>query len=579
MQKQKVLGYIKLALIGSVALQTTSPSFADNPPHATVIRASQPVDQGKATTETQPGVEKKTEGSSKTDSEVKSEAPKVDPAAKPVEPAKITTSSPRFDISQGFSQIAEKAVPAVVNVSTTQVIERRGERGVPQFPPGSPFEEFFKEFFDQMERPRRVTSLGSGFIVKSDEGSAFVVTNYHVVADAKEISIFLHDNSELKATIHAVDDRTDIALLKVKTDALPSERRKLPTVEWGDSHKAKVGDWVVAIGNPFGLGSTVTCGIISNRARDIGMRGGNRSRVSEYVDDFMQHDASINMGNSGGPLFNLEGKVVGINTAIFSPSGGNVGIGFAIPSAVASDAVRQLIEFGRTKRGWLGVRIQMVTDDVAESLGLGKARGAIVGKVIPNGPASNAGVEPGDIILEFDGKEIGDKTRLSRVVGEAEVGKKAKLKLWRKGKEMTVDVTLGEFETSADSTPADTSKAEKGTQPSAGVEAIGIRVAEPSAELMQKYDLKEQKGVVVIDLSPDIAAATLLNKGDVILEVNQKEIKTPDDFSKYVNEAKKLGRKNILLLVSRHGEVSFVTVRLESDDEKDKKQEKSPNKK
>lgn len=580
MQEQKVAKFVKLVLAGGVALSVVH-CYAQEHSSVKTVLSSQPSNQGatkdEASKTTSDGVKVSTLAPLK-DSK---EEPKKEEGKGDVKPAPAATVQPsetahtaeaaksspptKFDINQGFSALAEKTVPAVVNVSTTQVIDKREKGGVPQFPPGSPFDEFFKDFFDQMEqRPRRVTSLGSGFIIKSDESAAYVVTNSHVVADAKEITVFTDKNLELKAEIIAIDERTDIALLKIKTDMLPADQRKLPTVEWGDSHKAKVGDWVLAIGNPFGLGSTVTSGIISNRSRDIGMRGSKTSRVSEYVDDFMQHDASINMGNSGGPLFNLEGKVIGINTAIFSPSGGNVGIGFAIPSAVAAETVKQLIEFGRTKRGWLGVRIQMVTDDVAESLGLGKAHGAIVGKVTPHGPAANGGIEPGDIILEFDGKEIGDKARLSRIVGETEVGKKVKVKLLRKGKEINTEVVLGEFETSADSIQQEQNKGDKGQAPTTGVEVIGIRVAES-----KKHDLKDQKGVVVTDIDSETPAALLLSKGDIILEVNQQEVKTPEDFKNLIEDAKKKGRKNVLLLVQRQGDVTFVPIRLEGDDEKD----------
>ncbi len=573
MQEQKIANVVKLILASGVALSAITCYAEERGPIKSVL-SSQPSNQettkdesGKAIPSNQDAKSPKDEVKAEVKTEVKSSAPETAPAPE----AAKSSSATKYDITQGFSAIAEKTVPAVVNVSTTQVIDRREKGGVPQFPPGSPFDEFFKEFFDQMEqRPRRVTSLGSGFIIKSDETAAFIVTNSHVVADAKEITVFTDKNLELKGEIVAVDERTDIALVKVKTDHLPVGQRKLPTVEWGDSNKVKVGDWVLAIGNPFGLGSTVTSGIISNRSRDIGMRGSKSSRVSEYVDDFMQHDASINMGNSGGPLFNLEGKVVGINTAIFSPSGGNVGIGFAIPAAVAAETVKQLIEFGRTKRGWLGVRIQMVTDDVAESLGLSKSHGAIVGKVTPNGPAANGGIEPGDIILEFDGKEIGDKTRLSRVVGETEVGKKVKVKIWRKGKEITTEVVLGEFETSADSVQPEQNKSDKGPSTTPGVEVIGIRVSES-----KKHDLKEQKGVVITEIDPDTPAALVLSKGDIILEVNQEPVKTPEDFKNFVEEAKKKGRKSVLLLVSRQGDVSFVTIRFETDEEKDERNKAS----
>lgn len=496
----------------------------------------------------------------------------------------------KFDVSKGFSSIAEKAIPAVVNVSTTQIIEGGrmgrdgGKEGFPQFPPGSPFEDFFKEFFDQMERPRKVQSLGSGFIIQSDDASAIIVTNYHVIADAKKITILLNDNTELEANVLSYDERTDIALLKVKTDSLPKAQRKLPTLEWGDSSAVKVGDWILAIGNPFGLGSTMTCGIISNRARDIMTRNsGARNRVNDYVDDFMQHDAAINMGNSGGPLVSLEGKVVGINTAIFSPSGGNIGIGFAIPAAVAQDTVNQLLKFGRTKRGWLGVKIQVVTDDIAESLGLGKARGAIVGSLTPDGPAAKAKIEPEDIILEFDGKEVTEKARLSRLVGETPVGKTVKIKVWRKGKEMTFDVVLGEFETAPEraAIPHPDKKAAVGQDM---VEVLGIKLSAITPEIRERFKLpKESKGIMVMKVDPNSTAVEIGLRGverdrpgDIIEKVNQTELSKPEEFAKAVEEAKKdPKRKNILLLVSRDGEPRFVPLKLENEDLKESLKEKS----
>lgn len=489
---------------------------------------------------------------------------KTETATKPDQP------KTKFDLSQGFSSIADKVIPGVVNVSTTQVVEGRDKGSVPQFAPGSPLDEFFKDFFDQMEKPRRVQSLGSGFVVKVvTEGSstiAYVVTNYHVIADAKKITVILHDNTELEATLKGVDDRTDLAVLKINMDSIPEEKRKITTLEWGDSHKSKVGDWVLAFGNPFGLGGTVTAGILSNISRNINLKPNPRSRVSEYVDDFMQHDAPINMGNSGGPLVDLEGKVIGINTAIFSPSGGNVGIGFAIPASLASETVTQLIEFGRTKRGWLGVRIQNVSDDMAESYGLGKAHGAIVASLTPKGPAATAGIEPGDIILAFDGKEINEKNRLSRVVGEAEVGKSVQVKLWRKGKEVNVTVKLGEFETSTEGTTSEPSKGDK-QQSAELTEILGLKISKLTAFLAQQYQIGENiDGVVVVNISSDSTAATTgLRPGDVIVEANQKEISAPEEFVKQVEEAKKLNRKNITLLVNRRGEMIFFTVKLEDD--------------
>jgi len=519
-----------------------------------------------------------------------------DTKAAPKEEAKVTevkTASKedvkaaeptKFDISKGFSSVAEKAITAVVNVSTTQIIEggRGGRDGMPQFPPGSPFEDFFKEFFDQMERPRKVQSLGSGFIIQSDETSALIVTNYHVIADAKKVTVFLNDNTELDATVHAFDVRTDLALLKVKTDSLPVGKGKLPPLEWGDSHTVKVGDWILAIGNPFGLGSTVTSGIISNRARDIMLRSGGRNRINDYVDDFMQHDAAINMGNSGGPLLNLQGKVVGIFTAIFSPSGGHIGIGFAIPSAVAQDTVTQLLKFGRTKRGWLGVRIQAVTDDIAESLGLGKARGAIVGSVTPGGPAAKAKpvpIEPEDIILELDGKPVNEKSRLARIVGETPVNKEVKIKILRQGKEQTVSVVLGEFETAPEhaAVATTTKKATVGKE----VKSLGMSLSELTPELKDRFNKmlpKDAKGIMVMKVEPNSPADEIGIKGierggdrpgDIIEKVNQKELSKPEEFVKAVEEAKKENRRNILLLVTRNGEPRFVPLKLESDDIKE----------
>lgn len=506
--------------------------------------------------------------------EVKLNAP-VDSASKKQVMQSASPSKP-FDFTKGFADLAEKAIPSVVNVSTTQILEGR-DKNVPQFAPGSPLDDIFKDFFDHMDKsPRRVQSLGTGFIVasdgKGDSPYAYVVTNYHVIADAKKITIVLHDNSELDATIKAIDERTDVALLEVKTDSLPVEKRHLKAIEWGDSNKIRVGDWCVAIGNPFGLGSTVTNGVISNRSRNIGMRGGAgpKAHISEYVDDFLQHSASINMGNSGGPLFDLDGKVIGVNTAIFSPSGGNVGIGFAIPSNLVQETVKQLISFGRTKRGWLGVKIQTVTDDMAESFGFGKERGAVVSSVTPKGPAAEAGIEPRDLILEFDGKEINDHNRLQRIVGETEVGKKVKVKILRKdkdgkNKEIYVDVTIAEFETANDKAMSDA--ATKKPMINAEVkEVLGIKISEITGPLSRQFDLKEDiKGAVVIGMSSDSPAIAFLKPGDVITEVNRTEVKSTDEVVKAVEKEKALKKKNITFLVNRAGEIVYITVKNDDD--------------
>ncbi len=477
-----------------------------------------------------------------------------------------------FDISKGFSSIAEATLPAVVNVATTQVLDPKNKGGdSPQFAPGSPFEEFFKDFFDQMERPRKVQSLGSGFIIRSDAQKAYIVTNYHVIADAKKISIFLNDKTELEATVHAYDDRTDLAVLKVNTESLPENKRTLPALEWGNSDISKVGEWVLAIGNPFGLGSTVTAGIISTKGRELAIP--TKNQVSDYVDDFIQHSAQINMGNSGGCLLNMEGKVIGINTAIFSLSGGNVGIGFAIPSGIAQKTINQLIEFGRTKRGWLGVRIQHLNDDMAESLGL-KVKGAIVGSVTPDGPAQKAGILSGDVILEFDGKQISENNRLSRLVGETTIGKTCKIKVWRKGEEITLDITVGEFEDALQKGKIEMGDKKSSISPEQTVEVLGMKISPIPNDIKEKSKQKDMKGVLVTNISNTSPALDArMRPGDIIVEINQKEILTPKDLIDNVEAAKKAKRKNILLLVMRNEEPHYFTIKLEDEPDQNKPKE------
>ena len=463
------------------------------------------------------------------------------------------------DISKGFITIAEAALPAVVNVATTQVIEAKDRSfDLPRNFPGLP-EDLFRDFFD-FDRPRRVQSLGSGFIIRSDKQQAFIVTNYHVIADAKKISIFLNDKTELEATVHAFDERTDIAILKVKTESLPPEKRQLPTLQWGDSEKAKVGEWVLAIGNPFGLGSTVTNGIISSKGRDLVTPSRN-----SYVDAFIQHSAQINMGNSGGCLLDTSGKVIGINTAIFSPSGGNVGIGFAIPSDIAQKTVEQLMEHGRTKRGWLGVRIQNLTDDMAESLGL-KTQGAIIGSITPDGPAQKAGLQSGDVVLEFDGKLINESNRLSRLVGETPIGKECKIKVWRKGKELTLDVKIGEFEDALQKGKID---GESKNVEDQAIEVLGIKVTTIPEEMKQRYaQTGPTKGVFVMKVDSNSPGVDVgLMRGDLIVEANQKELIQPKDFKDCIEEAKKSKRKNILLLVIRNNEPRYVSLKIDEENE------------
>lgn len=452
-----------------------------------------------------------------------------------------------------FADLAEKLVPAVVNISTTQKVQDGQDLPeMPQFPPGSPFDEFFRDFFNRRgpggerpQRPRNATALGSGFIVRAN---GFIVTNYHVIEGAEEITVVLHDNTSLEAKLIGRDDKTDLAVLKVETD------KPLPFVDFGDSDTMRVGDWVLAIGNPFGLGGTVTAGIISARSREI--------NAGPY-DDFLQTDAAINRGNSGGPMFNMDGKVIGINTAIYSPSGGSVGIGFAIPSALARGVVDQIIEFGRTKRGWLGVRIQSVTPELAESLGLQKPEGALVAGVTEGGPAAKAGIETGDVILQFDGKPISESRRLPRVVADTPVDKQTSVQVWRKGTRKNLPVTLGELEAAEESgLLASTTDSQSDANKPQELDSLGVTLSALTDALRKQYTLADdQKGVVVTAVTGGSPAAEKgLKPGDVIVEVGQTEVTNPEDVAKKVTEARNGGRKSVLLLVESGGDLRFVAL-------------------
>lgn len=451
-----------------------------------------------------------------------------------------------------FADMAERLLPAVVNVSTTQTVQSPQDvPEMPQFPPGSPFEEFFRDFFDRQQRPnqpRRATSLGSGFII---DPAGYIVTNNHVIADADKVSIRLHDDTEFEAEIVGRDPKTDLALLKINPG-----NHKLTAVGWGDSDASRVGDWVLAIGNPFGLGGTVTAGIVSARARDI--------NAGPY-DDFLQTDASINRGNSGGPMFNMAGDVIGINTAIYSPSGGSIGIGFAVPSALAKPVIEQLREHGRTRRGWLGVRIQMVTEEIAESLGLDKARGALIASVTETGPADKGGIRAGDIVLKFDGKDVPDMRRLPRIVAATKIDQDVPVEIWRDGKRMTVKVKVGELEEAEQAGLLDPTKPADSSGVNRTVDALGLSLAAVTPELRQRFGLADTaKGVLVTEVKPNSPAAEkAIQPGDVIVEVSQEEVKSPADLVEKVQAAQKAGRKSVLLLVSRKGEMRFVAVRIE----------------
>ncbi len=454
-----------------------------------------------------------------------------------------------------FADLAEGLQDAVVNISTAQRVA--GTRGipVPEVPEGSPFQEFFEEFFDRNRegegrRPRRVQSLGSGFVIDS---SGIIITNNHVIADADEITANFADGTKLDATVIGRDVKTDIAVLKVEAD------KPLKAVSFGNSETLRVGDWVMAIGNPFGLGGTVTVGIVSALERDIN---------SGPYDKFIQTDASINRGNSGGPLFNLDGEVIGINTAIISPTGGSIGIGFAVPSEIALPVIEQLREYGETRRGWLGVRIQEVTDEIAESLGMERAMGALVAGVTEGGPAAEAGIEPGDVIVEFDETDVPMMRDLPRIVADTAVGKRVDVVVLRKGKRVTVSVELGRLE-EGERLIAERQNGAPGdkAEPS---QVLGLTLEALSKDLRAKYEIGEDiEGVLVTAVEAGSSAEEKrLVPGDVIVEVSQEAVSTPAEVAERVDQLKSEGRRSALLLVAgKDNELRFVAVRMEEESE------------
>jgi serine protease Do len=464
---------------------------------------------------------------------------------------------------EGIADVAEQVIDAVVNVSSKQSVDLRGG-AMPQLPPGSPFEEFFEEFFknrrgqngqsgpgqnNQTPTPRRVNSLGSGFII---DPSGLVVTNNHVISEADEVSVILNDGTTLKAEVVGRDQKTDLALIKV------APTRPLKAVKFGDSDKLRLGEWVIAIGNPFSLGGTVTAGIVSARNRDI---------QSGPYDNYIQTDAAINRGNSGGPLFNLDGEVVGVNTAIISPSGGSIGIGFAVPSKTVVPVISQLREFKEVRRGWLGVRIQQVTDEIAESLSIKPARGALVAGIDDKGPAKPAGIEPGDVIVQFDGQNIKEMRDLPRIVADTPVGKAVDVTIIRKGKEEKKSVTLGRLDDAEKKQAALTNKdADPPEAKPAITKTLGLGIAGLSDDLRKRYKIKDKvKGVVITEIENGSAASEKrLQPGMVIVELQQQPVSTAADFKARVEKLKKDGKKAAVLLVANaEGHTTFIALSLQ----------------
>ncbi len=444
------------------------------------------------------------------------------------------------NIPGSFADLAEKLMPSVVNISTTTIVTTQSNPFPFQFPPGSPFEDMFKEFGTPQER--QSAALGSGFII--DE-KGIVITNNHVIQDAKDIVVQINGGKKFEAKVIGADPLSDIAVLQIVT------KEKFIPAKFGDSDKARIGDWVIAIGNPFGLGGTVTSGIISARNRSIGL-----SRYEDYI----QTDASINQGNSGGPLFDMNGDVIGINTAILGRSG-NVGIGFSIPSNSAKIVIDQLIEFGETKRGWLGVRIQDVTKEIADIEKLDKPRGALVASVAENSPSDKAGVKAGDIILEFNGEKIDEMKQLPIIVARTEVGKKVEVKIWRDKKEIVKTVTLGRLETSEDFKVTEKKENPKEIE----IKDLKITVREISKEDIKSRNLPNQTlGLVITKIENDSPLRNSIEVDSIILEAQKKKIKKANDLTQAVPQVLNSNQKTILLVIyNRQNQRRYIGVKLD----------------
>ena len=479
------------------------------------------------------------------------------PVAAKTEPAHAAAQLSRIDVNDGFAELVKAVKPAVVNVSVTSYVDRSGSGGNRRYQgqPPQQLEEFFRRFFgdsfnfprntpegdnDKNQYPeRRSTAVGSGFIVDPD---GFVVTNHHVIENADEIEVVLDDGTRLPAVLKGADQKTDLALLEISAD------RNLPWLEFGNSNDAQVGDWVIAIGNPFGLGGTTTSGIISARGRDL--------RAGQLV-DFIQIDASINRGNSGGPLFNTRGQVIGINSVIYSPNGGNIGIGFAIPSAVASNVIAQLQQTGVVERGYLGIQLQELTAEIAENLGLQDESGALVTEVVKDSPAWDAGIESGDVILEYDGKKVTTMRDLPKLVALTARSKEVGIGLWRNNSNHSVKVTIGSIDTAV---VASTGKDHPEDR------QLGLGLAALDQIHIKKYGLDDAtSGVIIVDVDPQSPAAQRgLREGDVIKQVGVHKVSKPDDVIEAIRQSKEGKKESVLLLVQKGNYSRFVVVPLKA---------------
>jgi len=460
--------------------------------------------------------------------------------------APATSGDPKTALrtDPSLPDLVERLMPSVVNIATVsgQAQARPAQR------PDAPFDEYFRDYFERHQGPRQGSAVGSGFFISAD---GYVVTNNHVIANASEIKVIMHDGTTLSAKLVGKDPRADLAVLKVDT------QRKLTPVSWGKSETVRIGEGVIAIGNPFGLGGTVTTGIISAQHRHLSNFGGIPG--SSFV-DFLQTDAAINKGNSGGPLFNLKGEVIGINTAIYSRQGTNVGIAFSVPSDLAVPIIEQLQKHGKTMRGWLGVQIKEVDEDVAKALGLKTRAGAVVVNAVPGGPAAQAGILAGDVIIRFDGRGVPNDKRLPQIVAGTEVGKIVDVVLVRKGQEMTLKVKLGELEKAADARPDEKAP---GTPPAPGTPVLGMKLGELTPELRQRFNIQGGEGVVVTEVDQKSQANEKgIKAGDVIVEMDLTKVTKPAEITDLLKKAEQTRKTSVLLLVQRGEDRRFVALRI-----------------